>query len=116
MPSPTALGFYAKHPLVMDQLYDLWVEGDCIGFSLDSESGLGLPDGFNLLISQNSERLLALCEQLDREFAPLEDLYRELRGRLAKAGAKVGRETDFRWNRRISAKSTRFKPARYFEI
>lgn len=85
MSNVSALGFYAKHPLIMDALYDM---DEYDSFDDSIENAEGLPVELVVLARANAAILRSLLENIDKELEKFEIIQHKLRASL-ECGAKI---------------------------
>jgi hypothetical protein len=96
MSKAIALGFYAKHPLIMDEL------GDLEDFD-DLKDAEGLPVALIELVSAHANLLTKLFNQVDAELDPFEEqLNADLQALIAR-GAKILPSRPSQWEGKVKA-------------
>ena len=101
MNNVSALGFYAKHLLIMDELY--WNHDyDTLMESLEKVEGLPLE--LIALAKDNVDLISELLVNIDKELELFQSLYKDLRERI-KIGAIIKRGQGFEWDYKVEAKT-----------
>lgn len=106
-----AFGFYAKHPLIMDELYNL----DDLDKAKDLE---GLPAQLVQIVDSNSELLTSLIKQAVLELEEFETSLNRALESVVKKGAKIRASRPPQWEGKVkvSPLDGRMKRAKPIEI
>lgn len=101
MSNGMALGFYARHPLIMDELDDLYRDDALTEEGVRSSSGL--PDPLVEFAISNLELLDRLLAEVGRDRQPLEDVYARLRKMLGEGAEISSRAQSPDWDHSVVA-------------
>lgn len=111
MSNISALGFYAKHPLIMDALYEM---DDYDSFDDSLENAEGLPEQLVALARENAGILRSLLGNIDKELEQFRTVYESLRASVG-SGAKIPKvRGGFHWEYSVRA-ATKDRRMKYSE-
>ena len=111
MNNASALGFYAKHPLIMDELYDLSDDGD-LHSSIDAAEGV--PHELVAIAKANADILSKLIVRVDEELEPFQTMYETLRVLVNSDARKQGWQWDH--SVKVNSKDGRMKYSKTIEF